>query len=398
MFRSFCNLFRAIKNRFHRKQVAIRAIAQDNTPSSTASAAMSASVTAVRKPGFPFRHLLRDGVYAMAFNVVCALVITYLIGIGDHFLQNLVISMCIGSIAFLLIDGTRLLLWGELCRPRWSWFLLIVAVAVPTAQVAGARLAGVLLGFDLGDLASMGSNRTTSMLVFTMLATGGAIVFFTNRDRILRAEAELAQQRARTETVARQALQAQLQSLQAQIEPHMLFNTLANLQGLIAIDPPRAQQMLDQLIQYLRATLTSSRAERTTLAQEFALMEAYLGLMQIRMGQRLAFTLDLPDALRELAMPPMLLQPLVENAIAHGLEPKIEGGHLRVGAQVHDGVLTLTVQDDGRGLDAGPGKKGTNVGLSNTRERLRALYGERAALTLEPATPAGAIARLTFPT
>jgi sensor histidine kinase YesM len=177
----------------------------------------------------------------------------------------------------------------------------------------------------------------------------------------------------------------------------MLFNTLANLQGLIAIDPPRAQQMLDLLIQYLRATLTSSRAESNTLAQEFALMEAYLGLMQIRMGERLSFSLDLPDTLRTHPVPPMLLQPLVENAIAHGLEPKIEGGHVAVSAVLADGVLALSVQDSGRGPAAGPGKKGTNVGLANTRERLRALFGDRAALTLEAAQPAGALARITLP-
>lgn len=358
---------------------------------------MSSSAPASAKPGFPFRRFAKDGAYVMAFNVVSALVVTYVIGVGDHFAENLLISMCIGTIAFMLIDGTRLALWGADGTPNWLVFAAIVAVAVPIAQFGGSHLAGNMLGFELRSLQTLGSGRTTSMLLFSLLATGGATLFFSSRERLMRARAEAAQEKARAEVIARQAMQAQLQLLQAQIEPHMLFNTLANVQGLIAIDPPRAQLMLDQLIQYLRATLTSSRAEATTLAQEFALMDAYLGLMQIRMGPRLSYMLDLPQALGAAAVPPMLLQPLVENAIAHGLEPKVEGGHLSVSARQQDGLLTLTVQDNGCGPGTGRGKQGTNLGLPNTRDRLRALYGERAALSLEAAAPCGAIARITFP-
>ena len=191
-------------------------------------------------------------------------------------------------------------------------------------------------------------------------------------------------------------MQAQLQMLQAQIEPHMLFNTLANLQGLIAIDPPLAQLLLEQLIEYLRATLNSSRAASTTLAQEFRLMDAYLGLMAIRMGERLAYTLDLPAPLAELQIAPMLLQPLLENAIRHGLEPKVDGGGIDVSAAREGAQLVLTVQDTGQGLDA-PGSPGTSLGLDNVRERLRGLYGAEATLTLAPGTPCGAIAIIRMP-
>ena len=192
-------------------------------------------------------------------------------------------------------------------------------------------------------------------------------------------------------------MQAQLQLLQAQIEPHMLFNTLANLQGLISFDPDRAQLLLDQLIQYLRATLSSSRAEATTLEQEFKLMQAYLGLMAVRMGARLAYTLDLPDDLRSARLPPMLLQPLVENAIQHGLEPKIEGGHITVRASVDDDQLTLTVVDDGLGLDHPGQTKGTQLGVTNIRERLQVMHGAAASLSLDANTTGGVTARLTLP-
>jgi sensor histidine kinase YesM len=176
----------------------------------------------------------------------------------------------------------------------------------------------------------------------------------------------------------------------------MLFNTLANLQGLIAIDPERANAMLDQLIQYLRATLGVSRAESTTLGEEFAAMEAYLGLMRVRMGERLRYRLTLPQELRGVKLPPMLLQPLVENAIVHGLEPKIEGGEIVLAAAARDGLLDLTVLDTGLGLGQ-TRVRGGGVGVATTRERLRVLYGERASILLAPAQPQGTLVRLTLP-
>ena len=160
-------------------------------------------------------------------------------------------------------------------------------------------------------------------------------------------------------------MQAQLQLLQAQIEPHMLFNTLANLQGLISFDPDRAQLLLDHLIQYLRATLSSSRADTTTLGQEFSLMEAYLGLMSIRMGARLRYALDLPAELGHATIPSMILLTLAENAIKHGIEPSLRGGEIRLSALRVDGMLRLRVQDTGMGLPAsGAGSApGSGLGL-----------------------------------
>jgi sensor histidine kinase YesM len=345
---------------------------------------------------FPSRRFLIDGLYAQLINLIAALVITFIMGVGRHFFHNLVASVCIGTTAWLLIDGIRLLIWGE-GKPNWPLFCVVVLIAAPIAQIIGSHLTGYLLGFDFNTSKAIASGNMTGMMLFTILAAGGATIFFMGRDKVMRAEAAAANERARAEQVERQALQAKLQLLQAQIEPHMLFNTLANLQGLIAIDPPKAQQMLDQLIQFLRATLSSSRSESNTLGEEFALMDAYLGLMSVRMGSRLAYSLDLPDDLRDQRVPPMLLQPLVENAIAHGLEPKVEGGQVSVTVRKEGTCLVLDVCDDGRGLDAGPGKEGTNLGLHNTRARLKAIYGDRASLALEPNSPCGALARVTIP-
>src|SRR5690606_14764835 len=160
-----------------------------------------------------------------------------------------------------------------------------------------------IVDVPLERVLSLHGNATAILLGLTVAASLLATWFFWNRGRLATLEASAAEEKARAEAIAKQAAQAQLQMLQAQIEPHMLFNTLANLQGLIAVDPERAQHMLDQLIQYLRATLSSSRAERTTLEREFALMEAYLGLMSVRMGRRLAYTLRLPEALQSLQIP-----------------------------------------------------------------------------------------------
>ena len=359
------------------------------------------TVPSVRRRRSRYYRMLPDIRYALALNVICALVITYILNPGSHLGQNLIASMCIGGIAFVLIDGARLTLWGPDERPRALPFIAIILVSVPVAQWLGMHLFVWLTDVKVRALTTLDPADIAANLAFTLVVTGAAVLFFSSREKMSRLQTAAAQEKARAESVARQAMQAQLQLLQAQIEPHMLFNTLANLQGLISFDPDRAQLLLDQLIQYLRATLSSSRAGTTTLGQEFALMESYLGLMAVRMGARLAYTLDLPDQLRDIKLPPMLLQPLVENAIQHGLEPKIEGGHISVRASVDGGTLTLTVADDGLGLDH-PGQakgshKGTHLGVANIRERLQVMHGDAAGLSLDANTTGGATARLTLP-
>jgi LytS/YehU family sensor histidine kinase len=186
----------------------------------------------------------------------------------------------------------------------------------------------------------------------------------------------------------------------SQLEPHMLFNTLANLRVLITRDPMQAQAMLDHLVGYLRTTLAASRTTTHPLAAEFARTADYLALMGVRMGSRLLVRTELPEALRDLAVPTLLLQPLVENAIAHGLEPAMGGGRIEITARLQGGapgaVLELRVRDTGVGLgdaaDAG-------YGLAHVRERLASLYGNRASLHLARATDAegGTLATLLLP-
>jgi LytS/YehU family sensor histidine kinase len=177
----------------------------------------------------------------------------------------------------------------------------------------------------------------------------------------------------------------------------MLFNTLANLRALIGVDPLRAQAMLDRLIPFLRATLDASRKATHSLADEFARLADYLELMQIRMGGRLQTRLSLPDELAARPVPALLLQPLVENAIKHGLEPHVQGGRVEVSAKRDGSQLVLRVRDTGAGLM--PGTAPSGFGLEQVRERLAALYGAAGSLELAPAADAegGTLATLRLP-
>jgi sensor histidine kinase YesM len=228
-------------------------------------------------------------------------------------------------------------------------------------------------------------------VVFTLVF----VWFFRSRERMH--ELEQARQAAELREITGQkaTLAAQLRHLQAQIEPHFLFNTLANLHSLIGRDDTAARSMLEKLNDYLRASLVHSRADRTSLDDECRLLEAYLGIQAQRMGGRLVWEIAVPAALRGLTFPPMLLQPLVENAVRHGLEPKVGPGHLRITAREDNGQLALIVSDDGVGLAGKPYNAG--VGLANVRERLATLFGPSARFELIETPPAGVTAQLWMP-
>jgi sensor histidine kinase YesM len=186
------------------------------------------------------------------------------------------------------------------------------------------------------------------------------------RERNARIEAE------RLSTVAR------LQMLQAQVEPHFLFNTLANVSSLIEVEPKQARQMLDKLTLLLRSALDSTRRSTTTLKKELDVIEAYLGVLKVRMGERLSYRIDASPDLLKLEVPAMLLQPIVENAVKHGIEPRVKGGTVRVEVKRENDSLVFIVADDGVGFM--PNSK-ENIGLGAVRERLSVQFGDAASLT-----------------
>jgi sensor histidine kinase YesM len=176
--------------------------------------------------------------------------------------------------------------------------------------------------------------------------------------------------------------------LQAQIEPHFLFNTLANVVSLVDVDQARAKQMLEYFSAYLRSSLAISRQEQSTMAREEELLRNYLSLLKIRMAERLTYSIEVETALASHPIAPMLLQPLVENAIKHGLEPKIEGGHISVRVWRDGTRVKAEVLDNGLGFGAMTSMaQGSGVGLSNLRERLAVLYDGNAQLTIVDAQP-----------
>ncbi|MYN19068.1 sensor histidine kinase [Rugamonas sp. FT107W] len=215
-----------------------------------------------------------------------------------------------------------------------------------------------------------------------------------------RAEAETltANAAVERESMQRQLSEAKMQMMQAQVEPHFLFNTLASVEHLIETDPPRASAMQRSLIKYLRAVLPQMRdnALITNLGREADMVVAYLNLLKMRMEERLTVDFDIPDGLRTAAFPPMMLQSMVENAIKHGLEAKPEGGTLKVRADVAHNKLRVIVTDNGLGFGAVP-SDGTGLGLMTIRERLKLLHGDQGQLLIAANSPSGVIATIEVP-
>jgi hypothetical protein len=212
------------------------------------------------------------------------------------------------------------------------------------------------------------------------------------------ARAKAANAAAEHANLQREVSEAKMQMIQAQVEPHFLFNTLASVDYLIETDPPRASAMQKRLIQYLRAVLPQMRetATVTTLGREVDIVRAYLDLLKMRMEERLIVDIQVSDGLRSAAFPPMMLQSLAENAIKHGLESKTDGGTLRIKAEVADNKLRVSVTDDGLGFGAVT-SNGTGLGLQSIRDRLKLLHGNAAQLEIAPNTPSGVCSTIEVP-
>jgi hypothetical protein len=331
------------------------------------------------------RRLLQTLAFCLTISALQAIVDS-----GRPYWTPTLYSLAIGTSSWALID------FGRHAFPsadEHGWPTGLAGFALPAFGIVAGFVIGTLIGDAIRGASSFGGAARQRLLVSIVISAAAGVsitYYFYSRFRAELLERRMAQ-------AQRQTAEVQLKLLQAQLEPHMLFNTLANLRVLIGSDPPRAQEMLDRLIGFLRATLEASRAGTHPLGTEFDRLRDYLALMSVRMGPRLQVVLDLPEALRGVPVPALLLQPLVENAIRHGLEPKVEGGRIAVSAAREDGRLALDVRDTGVGLDAAAARSGTNFGLEQVRERLRTLYGDAAGLAVEPAPEGGTHARVLLP-
>ena len=241
------------------------------------------------------------------------------------------------------------------------------------------------------------ANLIVILAIYSMIGGGLALHGYFAEPRRL----QLARQLREADELRRrmQATDLKMAVLQAQVEPHFLFNALASVRSLIRQDPERAERALDALADHLRATIPKLRADResldSTLGQQLEICRSYLELMQVRMGSRLACRFEVEEELRDLPFPPLMLISLVENAIKHGIEPKAGHGQILVSAAREGEMLSVRVEDDGRGLVSGGGGKG--IGLANIRDQLRTRYGARASLAIESRSGGGVVATIRVP-
>jgi sensor histidine kinase YesM len=275
----------------------------------------------------------------------------------------------------------------------------MLLVGIPLGYALGTLVGDAYAGWSTWELWYLNRNRFLGLMVSSIAISVAFVAYFN--------------QRGKAESLANEVTQAQLMLLQSQLEPHMLFNTLAHLRALIGQDTARAHAMLDHLNDYLRTTLQATRLPvhqaLHPLGDEFSRLGDYLSLMAIRMGPRMAFELDLPDALTKAPVPRFILQPLVENAIRHGLEPQVSGGSIEVQARAEGAQLLLTVRDNGCGISelaltesARPLTPITenptaSWGLSHVHQRLHTLYGTRANMHISPMPAGGTCVVLTLP-
>lgn len=276
--------------------------------------------------------------------------------------------------------------------PRRSVLLLgaLVSVGVTAASIPVRILA---VDSALSRIVEDPGYFLSLLLLWSSVGSLGYWLFRSQFEDQLARE-ELADAECRRETLQAQMVEARLSALQAQIEPHFLFNTLANVKRLYETVPHQGREMLSSLISYLRAALPSMRQSGSTLGRELELARSFLTILKMRMGDRLDFSIEVEPALSDAQVPPMVLPTLVENAIKHGLSPLPEGGRIEIAARREGDDLLIDVRDNGAGFSA---SGGSGVGLANTRSRLAVLFGSRAALSLSAAAPRGVLASLRLP-
>ena len=275
--------------------------------------------------------------------------------------------------------------------PRVLTFVGAVAAGLIVGYLLATGLMAMLMPMEKGTPTLL--KEISGIVLWSHVIAAGALgYYFLTREE--EAAAQLHCEEMQRIDQDRELAEARVQVMQAQVEPHFLFNTLANVRRLFQTDPPAARAMLEHLSRYLSAMLPRMRSMQSTLGQELALALAYLHVQQIRMGSRLAVKTDVPAALERLPFPPMMLVTLVENAIRHGINPLPKGGEVHIVARIADGRLRLQVVDTGRGLSE---STGSGVGLANIGARLSTLYGSQARLLLMQNPARGVIATIELP-
>lgn len=333
---------------------------------------------------FTGRRILLALLINAVVNTGIAVILTA-IGFGRGFVVNLVISQCIGY-SIMLANMVAVPVY----RRAKS---LPIQIAVIVLAIVGGAVTGVVLG---GLASGMGAGAFLreqpaffGQVVLLALMFGFVVSYVHISFSVIAGEK---MRRLETE---KSALEAELRLLQSQMEPHFLFNTLANVLSLIEDNQDKARRMLEAFTSFLRSSIDTARERTVTLEQEMNVVRSFLDIYSIRMGNRLEYTIDVPPDLGLMRIPPMLIQPLVENAVKHGLEPKVTGGRIALHAVRSGSTVRITVADSGVGIQ----KKaaGSGIGLENIRKRLHLLFGEQGRLLFEENEPAGVKVTIEVP-
>ena len=335
---------------------------------------------------FPWPILRRDLLLVAAYDTAIGLFLTALTRYG--LATNLLYAHCIGTCIYLAVLGPCLLRGQS--RIEWHHGL----IGIPAGFAVGFALATWANGMTI--LAVL-QDETDAVMIGAITATLFGVLgarYFHDEAQVRAARAEAEAERLRRIEQEGLAARTQLALLQAQIEPHFLFNTLSNVVGLIDTDAAAARKMLLDLTALLRTSLARTRRTIVTLGEELDLLRAYLDIMAVRMGPRLSWHIDAPAEILDARLPPLLVQPLVENAIRHGLERKTTAGRLDIRCQRSGDRLDIEVSDDGLGI-AADSQDGT--GLANVRQRLVATCGPEASLSLKSNPGGGVVAHLHLP-
>lgn len=315
--------------------------------------------------------------------LVCIVIAAAIWGLGSaDFLTALWYSLGIGLSTHLFTSIGMSRLPGVHIGLIW---LVTIPAGVGTGIVIGSLINGIPIGEFFNGGAPLGS------LIIALTATYVFYSYYSmNEMRARIREQELSQLRAE-----KRLMETRMRLLQSQIEPHFLFNTLSHVVSLVRSDATRAEEMLQKLTHFLRASLRRSRAEQASLQDELDLVDSYLSILKVRMGERLDYSIESCESADRIALAPLMLQPLVENAVVHGLEPTEAGGSIIVTATTDDETLVLTVADTGVGLDLD--SSGSGFGLSNVRSRLQMRYGQRAQIDFSDVEPHGLRVRVSIP-
>jgi sensor histidine kinase YesM len=342
-----------------------------------------------RLPEISLKKFLRTFFLSVVFCTLIALFLTSVRFGGTTFLSNFIVTQCLGIAIFLCVFTVHHVL--KPTNPLVKFIAIVIAIII--GSIGGSLLGFVVIGEKPSRFISEYA-YFIHIVLFGILFGSIISYFFFSRERIRSTETLVQEEKIKRLTSEKRAVETNLKLLQAQIEPHFLFNTLSNILSLLDTDLNKGKSMLMDLIRYLRTSLSKTRADATTLGQEMEMIKAYLNIFKVRMEGRLRYRIDVPDNIKEFPFPPMLVQPLVENAIKHGIEPKIEGGEVTIQARKNGDIIRVELADTGTGLHE-DGDMG--FGLSNVRKRLQSLYGDRGQLILEENRPSGLKAIIEVP-